>query len=339
MKCYIRAKDDFGHVLQREALDYDLVPDSLNGDTGKVTLLGEYGQELTGSWITINGDTYRVDKASPSKGSTSVKVKPADTLFDRQLHYTETEETTIGGFIRAQILSGWTNQTDTVYATPYLGCVNTDDTPFEAPKQDDNGIYNLMDYIRWARQNHNIVVRIGMTTANNDLVATISKEPSRERTIADEDGYTKLINADFSASAKAKLTVFQPVDTGQKDEEGNAIMETTESIWYLAADGSVSQESPQERASGDWGELIIGKDDDPEEKVKEEFGKNSSSHKIEFYCAKELHVGDMVHFRFRGTVFDGTISAIKRKRSDNRTRYTIGDMVTTLSERLERSNK
>ena len=339
MKCYIRKKDDFYHVLQRDELDYDLVPDSMNGDGGRITLLGEYGPELTGAWLTINGETYLVDKASPNKGKTDVRLLPPDTLFDRDVHFSGTEETTIGGYIAEQITAGWIDQTDAVYAAPYLSCVNTDDTPFVEPEQDEYKIFNLLKYIRWARSTYNIAVRIGMTDADNDLKITISREEVRERTISDNDGHTQLISADFDASALAKLTVFQPFDTGEKDEDDKAIMDATESIWYLAADGSVSQEVPAERAVGEWGTLTIGKDDEPEEKVKEEFDKNESAHKIEFYSDFELRVGDTVHFRFHDSVFDGTITAIKRKRSDSRKRYAIGDMITTLSERLERSKQ
>lgn len=337
MKCYLKSASTFYTTAQMDTLDYDLVLDSIKGESGSVTILGDdVPASMTGSWLIINGDPYRISEASPSNGKTKLKLLPVDSLFDRKLLYDKDHgHTTIGGYIASIITSKWINQTDPAFATPYITVTSTDSTAFVAPETDDKGIYNFVDYIRQMRREYNVTISAEIHL--NTLELTISAPTPAVCPLVLDDGHTKLIQADFSNKAKSKLTVYTAEETG-KDADDNPIYSVTESIYYLAADGTVSDTIPEERAVGEWGSITIGKDDDPLEKAKEEFGKNQESHKVEFYSTVALNIGDKARLRLHGELFESTVTGIYRKKSDNRTRYKLGDLPTTLSEKLERSN-
>lgn len=323
MWAYIKDFASFATNDQREALDYKLVLDSMSAETGSVTVNGDdLPRSLAGSWLIINSEPFYIYKISPKRGKTDIKLLPVIGLFDRDLLYTDISATTIGGYIASIIGSEWINQTDTVYDTPYMTVTNTDTTAFVEPALDDNGVFNLLDYIEWARETYNISVKASIS--KNTLNLTIAKDTAVTHPLVDNDGHTQLSKSAFSSSVVAKLTVLQP------DENENM----TSTVWYLAADGTASTSVPANRAVGSWQTLVIGADDVQQEKVDEEFAKNSTSHKVELYSDFSMKVGDTIRVRISGEIFEGIINAITRKKGDSRTLYRIGDLPTTLTEEL-----
>ena len=323
MWAYIKDFATFGTTDQREALDYKLVLDSMSAETGSATLAGDdLPASLAGSWFIINSELFFISQLSPKKGKTDIKLLPVIGLFDRDLLYTDISATTIGGYIASVIGSEWINQSDAVYATPYITVTNTDTTAFSEPAQDDNGVFNFLDYIEWARETYNISVRAEVS--KNALNLTISRDTAAVHPLVVNDGHTQLSKSSFSSSVVAKLTVLQP------DENEDM----TSTVWYLAADGTASTSVPLDRAVGSWQTLTIGADENQQAKVEEEFAKNSTSHKVELYSDVQMKVGDTIRMRIGGEVFEGIINAISCKKSDFRKLYRVGDLPTTLTEEL-----
>lgn len=338
MRCYIKDYATFNTLAQRDTDSYDLTLDSMSGESSSLTLLGDDGPStLNGNWVLLNGNLWRIDKVSPANGRTKLTLLPPESIFDRTLCYTTTTQTTVGGFIASLINANWVNQTDTVYDTPYITVTNTDTTAIIPPETEDGGLFNLLDYIRKMRTEQNIV--LGWSFSRNTLTITISKQTAVVRPLVLNDGHTQLIKADYSHTALAKITAWHVVDTGTQDLDGNAIYDALETNWYLATDGSVSSTPPQSRASGGWGTIVVKGDDDPETKATEKFGENEESHKVELYTDVEMRIGDTARIKLNGEVLESTVMGIYRKSGDKRTRYRLGDMITTLSEKLERSNK
>lgn len=333
MWAYIKDFATFGTNDQREALDYKLVLDSMSAEQGSVTVSGDdLPRSLAGSWLIINSEPFFISQISPKKGKTDIKLLPVIGLFNRDLLYTDISASTIGGYIASVIGSEWINQSDAVYATPYISVTNTDTTAFVEPVQDDNGVFNFLEYIEWARETHNISVKASIS--KNALNLTISKDTAVAHPLVADDGHTQLSKSSFSSSVVAKLTVLQPEDSGEVDENNDPIMNMTSTVWYLAADGTVSTEVPLNRAVGSWQTITIGEDDDQQEKVVEEFAKNSTSHKVELYSDVQMKVGDTIRLRISGEIFEGQINAISRKKGDIRQLYRIGDLPTTLTEEI-----
>ena len=334
MKCYVKSGSTFQTIAQRDTDDYSLVLDSMGGEKSSLTILSEDAPSfLFGNWLILNGDVYRIGGASPKSGKTKLSLLPVDALFDRVLAYEESNASTIGAYIAGIITREWINQNDSVYATPYISVTSTDTTPFEAPLTEEDGTFNFLDYIREMRQLYNVVIHASFSS--NTLALTISKDPVVVHPLVLNDGHTQLISSDFKASALAKVTVFQQVDTGQTGQDGEPIYETQVSDWYLGADGTVSDTEPLERASGEWGSVSIGEGDDPGEAAAEEFAGNETSRKIELYSDVEMAVGDTGRIRINGEVVEATVTGIYRRRGEIRTRYKLGSLITTMTEKVD----
>lgn len=325
MKCYVKSGATFLTLAQRDTDDYSLVLDSIGGEKSSLTILSEDAPSfLFGNWLILNGDVYRIGGASPKSGKTKLSLLPVDTLFDRVLAYEESNAATIGAYIAGIISSEWINQSDSVYATPYITVTNTDTTPFVAPITEDDGTFNFLDYIREQRQANNVVIHA--TYSGNTLALTISKDTPVIHPLVVNDGHTQLISSDFKATAFAKITVFYKAD---------AESATVVSDWYLAADGTVSSTVPQDRASGEWGAISISGDEVPADAAAEEFEKNETSRKIELYSDVQMAVGDKARIRINGEVVEATVTGIYRKCGEIRTRYKLGSLVTTMTEKVD----
>ena len=323
MWAYIKDFASFSTNDQREALDYKLVLDSMSAEKGSATVNGDdLPRSLAGSWLIINSEPFYIDQLSPKKGKTQINLLPVIALFNRDLLYEDISASTIGGYIASVIGSEWINQTDTVYATSYMTVTNTDTTAFVEPALDDNGVFNFLEYIEWARETYNISVKASIS--KNTLNLTISKDTAVTHPLVCDDGHTKLSSSSFSSSVVAKLTVLQP------DENEDM----TETVWYLAADGTASTTVPLSRAVGSWQTIVIGADEVQQDKVEEEFAKNTASHKVELYSDVDMAVGDTIKVRLNGEIFEGIVNAITRKKGDIRKLYRIGDLPTTLTEEL-----
>ena len=67
----------------------------------------------------------------------------------------------------------------------------------------------------------------------------------------------------------------------------------------------------------------------------EEFAKNVSSYKIEFYSDRLYELFDRVRLRFDDGVFAADITARQISSADKRYYYRCGNLPTTLTEKLQ----
>lgn len=344
MEAYIKSFATFRTLHQRSVTSYDLIIDALDDQLSAITVVGDdLPGTLANSWMVFDGVPMRIDTVTPDKGVTKFSLQRADSIFNRQLVYVENGDTTIGGFIERIVTAEWINQTDGAFATPYLVVNNLDDTPFIAPKPDENGIYNFLAYIQAARQNYNISTQFAVD--RNHLIMTIRRDQSKTHPLVLGDGHTQLASSSFAASNVTKITVIQPVkiepeeteepeESEESDEEQEDQFKITQTEWYLSKDGIASTTVPANRADGDWITIVLGENDDQAEKVQEEFSKNGESHKVEIYSDTNMAVNDRFRIRLNGELFDGTIIRKSRRMGDSRVLYTSGELITTIQERV-----
>lgn len=333
MEAYIKSYSAFRTLLQRNALDYSLCLDSLTGEKSSVTVVGDdLPGTLAGQWLVLNSTPMWISTVTPGKGKTTFTAYPVDEIFNRQILYDGSVANTIGDFIADQITEHWIDQPDGAFATPYITVTSTDNTAFVAPKIDDNGIYNLLSYINYARQTHNI--RIRSEIEHDTLMLTVEKATSVTHALVIDDGHTQLAGSSFSTDIVSKITVIQPVDTGEVDLDGEKIFENTSTDWYLSKDGTASTTIPQNRADGAWITIVISESDIQSEAVQTEFAKNGESHKVELYTDARMEVNDRFKVRLNGQVFEGGVIGKYKKSNDSRVLYKSGDLITTLQERV-----
>ena len=281
----------------------------------------------------IDGSIYRISNVKPQVDRTMLTlVFPLDA-FSRPMELEgQSEGQSIGGFIRDMLTANWVDCDDPVYAMPYLTVSNLDTTVFVPPELDSNGCFVLAEYCRLMRKSYRTTVKF--VDSGSSLICVISKAPSAVRQVSFDDGRSKLQSVDYSSSGTAKLTVLCDVDTGEKDENGDAITERQRSTWYLSESGAVSQRIPARRASGEWSTVAVKKAEDIEKKVIETFAKNKSNHKLEFWSTLDLSVHDDCTFLVYGELLQSYISYKRKSSEDKRFYYKSGELATTATEKL-----
>lgn len=272
----------------------------------------------SGAWLVLNGHLWVVDTVNPGELKTVIRCKDGLTAFDRDVFYTAPAAgQTVGGFIAEVLTAEFKAQRDAFFARPYLDISSTDTTPFVAPEADDDGIFNLLDYITMADETYNVRVRLRIS--GDTLRVQIEHRAPVQRQVVFNDGHGELVKQAYSMNSVSKVTTV----TGGKRTE-----------WYLSAGGEISNTPPEQRAAGGWILLPVTESTDAEEKVREIFRKNAANHIIEFWSDRSYELGDPVRFRINDNVFDGSISFVGIKSGDKRMYYKSGELKTRLVELL-----
>lgn len=334
MQAFVKSFATYKTTRMAAVITSALTLDSLSAENSTVTVVGtEIGQSDAGSWLVIDGGVYFITGVKPQTDRTLLTLASPVDAFTRPLEFfDQSANQTIGRFIAQQLTEHWIECTDPAYALAYLTVSNLDTTAFVPPELDKNGCFKLSEYIRLMRRSYRITVRF--SDGGTALVCTISMPPAESRNVSFEDGRSQLQNLDYSSSGTAKLTVLCDVDTGEKDDDGDAIVERQRSTWYLAADGSVSQTVPSRRASGTWDTISVNKPEDVEAKVIETFAKNKTNHKLEFWSTLDLDVQDDCTFFVYGESLHSYISYKRKSSEDSRYYYKSGELATTATEKL-----
>lgn len=334
MEAFVKSFATYRTIKKATVIASALTLDSLESDTTTVTVVGTgIGRSNTGDWLLIDGQVYRISNVKPQGDRTLLTLLSPLDAFNRPLELEKMpRDQYIGGFIMEIMKTQWVECEDPVYTMPYLTVTNLDPTPYAEPELDNSGCFVLTNYCRLMRKTYRTTVKFA--DAGNTLACTITKAPAATRQVDFSDGRSQLQSVDYSSSGTAKLTVLCDVDTGLKDAEGDPILERQQSIWYLAEDGTVSQEIPPRRASGEWKTITVKKVEEIEKKVVETFAKNKANHKLEFWSTRDLAVQDDCTFMVYGELLQSYISYKRKSSEDKRFYYKSGELATTATEKL-----
>ena len=334
MEAFVKSFATYRTVKKAPVISSALTLDSLDAETSTVTVVGTtIGRSNTGDWLIIDGSVYQISAVKPQTDRTMLTLVSPLEAFSRPLELvTPVAGQTIGGFVADQLQTNWIACDDPAYAMPYLSVSNSDTTPYAAPELGNSGCFDLPGYCRLMRKSYRTVVRFA--DAGSTLQCTINKAPMVSRQISFDDGRSRLQSVDYSASGTAKLTVLRDVDTGEKDANGNAIVQRERSFWYLSESGDVSQDIPARRAAGKWSTITVKGDADIEAKVIETFAKNKANHKLEFWSSLDLYVQDDCTFLVYGELLQSYISYKRKSSEDKRYYYKSGELATTATEKL-----
>ncbi len=334
MDAFVKSFATYRTIRQASVISNALTIDALEAETSTVTVVGTtIGRSNTGDWLIIDGGIYRISAVKPQKDRTILTLTSPLEAFSRTLEYAAPPDgQSIGGFIADTMVANWVQCEDAVYSMPYLVVSNSDTTAFAIPELNNNGCFSLAEYCRLMRKSYRVTMRF--FDGGNTLQCAVSCRPRTSRKVSFEDGRSQLQSVDYSSSGTAKLTVLQDVDTGEKDENGEPILQRNRTVWYLSEDGTASQTIPARRAAGDWGTITVSGDADVAAKVTETFAKNKANHKLEFWSALDLSVQDDCTFLVYGELLYSYISYKRKSSEDKRYYYKSGELATTASEKL-----
>lgn len=346
MLLYIKQFADFKTVAALDVLSSSLCIDSCEAENGTVTVVGNnISRSLAGGWAVIDGNIYALDCVTPQDGRTLLTLKAPEDAFSRLIPYTAPASGSGGAFAMSELLANYTNQSDEMYAMPYLTVSNSDTTAFVEPEADSNGLYALSDYLRLLRRMRGVKSVFTFTT--DTLTLNLTPTAKTARVVPFNDGHSQLETVSYSDSGLAKVTTRHKVaqiastdaSTGKvtyvKDEDGNTVYDIVTADWYLTEDGEVVSSPPARRVSGSWETLTVAAKDDPQTKAEEQFSKSSSSHKIEFWSDRAFNVYDPCTFNVYGEIMSSYISYIGTRSTDSRYYYRSGELQVTASDKLK----
>jgi hypothetical protein len=215
---------------------------------------------------------------------------------------------------------------------PYLTVSNSDTSEFVSPELDDNGLFNITDYIRTQRLN--LGLRCDFSIDGDTLTCSIYKGSTTDRNVVFDDGHSQLSSAAYSKSGLAKITAMHQIDTGNVDANGDAIYTTESKDYYLTESGTITTRVPDVRIDGGWSTIFVSAKKDVETAVSDKFAKNSESHKIEFYSDRELSVYDPCNIKLYGEIMTSYISYKGITSTDSRYLYKSGELATTITDKI-----
>lgn len=312
-----------------------LVADSLDNESSSITVNGlNINRDDVGNWLLADGVIYQIATVTPEKDHADLTLRQPLDAFSRLIELqTQPSDQTIGGFIENTLKHHWVDEADLMYAVPYLIVSNLDTTGFVVPEVDGSGCFNLPNYCRTMRKKYRVSIRF--SDAGSNLLCKISKSPIVSRNISFADGRSILKSVSYGSSGYAKLTVLHDIDTKEKDSDGNAVYIRETTTWYRSEDDSISQLIPSRRASGEWGVLHLMNCPNVEEKVVDEFSKNWSGHKLEFWSTLNIDVNTNCTFIVHGKTLKSYISCKRKNSANDRFYYKAGELATTVTEKLK----
>lgn len=335
MQATIKTRPAFRTLRQAAVLDYTLVLDSLEDMSSAARVKGEIPRSCVGGWLILSDAVWLISSITPGRGDTDLGLQGPGEAFSRPRLYTAYSGT-VGGFLTRE-LAAYRDESDAVYALPYLVVHDYDNTPFVLPELDDNGLYILADYLRQIHAN--LGVEVSFRPEGSGLAATIRRRNPSSLTLLEGDGHVSLQADTYARTAVAKVTTVQPVDTGEVDENEEKIFETQMQDWFLASDGSVSNTEPPSRAQGEWVTTVVSEKNDAQEAASAIFAKNGESHKLQIWSDTRYQVRDSFRLRLKsGEVITGEISAVTRVRGDRRWLYQAGSLPVTLTDKVRRAS-
>lgn len=324
MDVFVKGFADYRTIKLASGISSSVVLDSLEAEVSTVTVAGfQIKRGDTGNWLVLDGNVFLITGVNPGAETTVVQLSSPLDAFTRDVAYiAPAAGSTIGGFVKDQMIEHWRDCQDAVYAIPYLDVSNLDTSAFVPP--DMKGItYSLADYCRMVRRSSNISVVF--RDNGKSLACEISQKPSARRNVDFSDGRSIMVSVNYASSGVAKITAIV------EKTDGN----TTASEWYLSASGEVLQDIPAHRAKGSWEMLTLKEGDDVASKVLVEFSKNQRSDKIEFFSSLDLSVQDVCEFVINGELVTSQISYKRKESNDSRYFYKAGELPVTVSEKLK----
>lgn len=335
MIVYVKSHKDFRTTHKAFAQGWEVPVMASTLDRGTIVIPQEGRKDFSGDILYFDDHLFLIEESSPKDGTNDLTVSDLMNLFAREILYPTDEELaqvdppiySYGDFINFIIERDFITCADTAYQIPYLIVNNADIIEYEPPKITDTRVFKLTDIVATAKEK-GVLFNFYLSENENNLVLDISSPVTIPHNIVFDDGHTTLESETFSRTKVAKITSMQSTDT-----QGVFNTET----WYLGKDGVIYKtDPPAERADGDWKYLQVNKDDDVEQAVSEEFKKNLSSHKIEFYSDRIYYLWDRVRFVIDGELLESSIISAQLSSDNKRYLYKCGDLATTLTEKVQK---
>lgn len=324
MIAYIRDRHTFKLKHHATALSYDMTVQSIYDEVSDFKIRGKESSARAGDFFFAGGFFGIVKEVDKDRETLDITCNDIDTLFSRDIPDAPgTAGGSIEGYIKAQIEKYYVNQSDAVYATPYLEVTASTSTAGNALPDVEDGVWNIKSYLAKVRRLYNI--HTSYSVVNGKLAMRIFHRDRETHKVFLDLSDFEVLEESFAHEAIGKITTIAE-DTGTRRD------------WYLLKDGTITNGyTPENRVDGTWEVLSVGEAAEAAQEVKNKFAENSDSHLIEFACGKDYGFYDNVVIRTReGRVLTSYISAVRKNSGQSKTIYKSGELRIMLDEKINR---
>lgn len=320
---FFRTLKSWAHITQRDAISWNVPVYSIGDKSGSLVIDGEF-PELTRCWCVLDGRVFYVEKASISKGATSLTLRLPFHAFDRGIAYAGDGTEELGDFITDVLTDEFIGQSDTEYAMPYLRVSSSGETNADLPYIPGE-VYSLLDIFLLGLEKG---LSYTFETSANNLDLTIAPGSPASHNLF-WDNRTEMVSASVSRELVARVTV-RRVDVTEDE-----ITVDSSTDYYWQSDGTISTSVPSPRVPGIW-TIVSVEDDDisSEDAAKEAMSGNQTAWKIAIRTDREYNIGDTITVPVYGESVSAQITSCYTSSTDTRYTYELGDMPTTLTDKF-----
>ena len=306
MEAYIKDARTFITTSHNLVLDYT-IKQSIYDEVSQVIIETPTMLPKEGDIIYLDGKRFFgvIKTVSPDHGKTELAVNQIITLFSREIFYSDMDFTYLEDNLKTLIDENYTNCVDAFYAMPYLSVRASTHTAAQLRPDLENNIYAVKDYASKMRRLYNIFCE--WSISRDTLTLDIVQRYLETKNIDFSNPAYTITAQDFSSKTVSKITTFC--------EENNQTKE-----WILLKDGSIVNTAPEVgRVEGEWKPLVVSKEEDIDNDVKDEFAKNEYSHKIEFQAPidTKFNLYDKLKIKLDNKIFSSYVSGITESKGSN----------------------
>lgn len=317
---------------------YEKVEDAQYDQTEDATYNAEheyYVQNAKGKYAKVNGTIFDEDVVFYEAVAGTKYIVTGDSSFQSGKTYYELTDRYGGNgtevletYIKRLIEESFINESDQMYAMPYITVYATGETPVELSYM-VNEVFSFLDIIDLAYEKQII---FNFVVSASGISIYISNASSSVNNIFFDDGHNFLEDVTISDEIVARVTVRRI----NSYEDGITVEEERDFYWHLG--GNIETTPPNPRIKGIWDIVSVNDEDvDLITAAEESMAGNSEATKVTFYSDKFYNLWDVIACPINNEVVVETITSCSINFNDPRYLYTLGRMPTTLTEKFEQS--
>lgn len=328
MQAYIISKTDLKVKDAATIISYEI-----NEDTDAASQSGfsfaSAPNAGNGDYILLRGAYLGVISGMETDKKTSVvtlRSLPVSSIFSRNI-LLGSPQTVMENYILSAINSNFVSSGDALTDIPYITVTAKTQTPFNITPHNDNGIYNLDTFLRYAAGRYHIFTEFEITA--NSLSVNIENRNPPLRVIDTTVADVLNLNETVVSECVSKITLKTSADV---------------TTYYLFEDGSYgTNPGAGTRVRGKADTVYCENAADAEKTVGDVFAKNKFSHLIEaeilsdskLYDTEKIRLYDRALVRTKTGVYDTYISSKSRKSAAKTALFKFGDAKLTLTDKLK----
>lgn len=328
MQAYIVSKTDLKVKDAAVLVRYGINEDSASL-AQSVFVFAAAVNTATGDYLLIRGEYLGMVTGIEADKNTSVltlRTLPIDSIFSRHILLGTAQDIT-ENYMQSAITDNFISSGDSLMDIPYISAAVKTQTVLGITPHNDNGVYNLDTFLRYAAKRHNIFTDFELTSdaLNVSIENRIPPTHIIDATVAD----VLSVNETLVSECISKVTVKTSSDV---------------LIYYLFDDGSYGTDpAAGTRVSGKAETVYCENTADAEKTAGDVFARNKYSHLIEaeiissskLYSTGNIKLFDRAKVKTKTGIYDTYISYKSRNSAAQSVLFKFGDAKLSLTDKLK----